>query len=337
MRYRLALQVLCAKVNIAANREELLPRLPFKVEVPSLLTDFRRVEPGKPVPHPDGACVIEDADVRPEVRFADGRVLFRGPFLRLERTCSDPRYTLWGNQGFFYRYALSLLERKHGIFTLHACALVNERGDTMVVAPGGAGSGKTVFLLRGLELGWQVFSTESVHFQPQGEEILWYGGPLVDNIRVGTLVQDFPSFLPKDIAQQAENAWEEKIALNLSRFQHPAEKLERLKSVIIVLPRIEHGFKDPSWNPIGDTRKATQRLFENISQKITETVLLYDTIAVPGQEEPSSSQKRLSAVQDLLANSSLNRVVSVNASPRNCWDGILNNLTREKTHGKSMG
>ena len=139
--YKAGIKILEARIGIKSNREELLFHLPLKTEVKSLLTDFKDVES---IPYSaglDGYISVEESEEPPSFEFSRGKAKFRGPFLKLTREASDLRFSLWGNQGFLYRYALYLLERKHGIYNFHACALYHEKNDQMFVVIGGARNG----------------------------------------------------------------------------------------------------------------------------------------------------------------------------------------------------
>ena len=209
--FQTAVKILEASVGIQSNKEEILPPLPFGVKVESLLTDFRRVEQISHDEGLDGYISIEDAEGNPTCAFLDRGVIFTGPFSRLQKDASDQRYTLWGNQGFLYRYALYLLEKIHNIYNFHACALYQEDRDILFVIIGGAGSGKTVYLLSGLEKGLKLFSTETAHFRIDKGNIVWYMGSVVDNVRYGTLIQDFPRFLPSGNIPDPMEMWQKKL------------------------------------------------------------------------------------------------------------------------------
>ena len=147
------MKILEATIGIEANREELLPHFPLKTEVKSLLTDFKDVESIPYSADLDGYISVEESLEEPSFEFSREKVRFKGPFLRLTQEASDLRFSLWGNQGFLYRFTLYLLEKKHRIYNLHACALYRVEKDHMYVVIGGAGSGKTVYLLSGLAKG----------------------------------------------------------------------------------------------------------------------------------------------------------------------------------------
>jgi hypothetical protein len=321
--FQTAVKILEATVGIQSNREELLPSLPYAVEVESLLTDFRQVEQISYGEGLDGYISVEDAEGDLTHEFHDTGVTFKGPFSRLQKEASDPRHTLWGNQGFLYRYTLYLLEKKHNIHNLHACALYQENKDALFVIIGGAGSGKTVYLLSGLEKGLKLFSTETVHFRMDGSDIVWHMGSVVDNVRYGTLKHDFPRFLPSGDVPDPQSIWQKKIAIDLSAFCVQKETIKNPKAVHILFPRIEKGFEKPVWNSVKNRNKAEKILFDNITQKVTETTLLYDELAVLGLDESALANARLRSVKQLIGHRSIAEISSVLSDPKNCWGNVL--------------
>ncbi|UCE42282.1 MAG: hypothetical protein JSV17_04745 [Candidatus Aminicenantes bacterium] len=321
--FQTAVRILKATIGIRSNQEELLLFLPFGVEVESLLTDFRRVEQIAYTEGLDGYISVEDAERNLTYECHDKGVIFKGPFSRLQKEASDPRHTLWGNQGFLYRYALYLLEKKHNIYNFHACALYQEERDRLFVIIGGAGSGKTVYLLSGLEKGLKLFSTETVHFRIEGSDIIWYMGSLVDNVRYGTLMHDFPRFLPSGDVPDIQNMWQKKIAIDLSAFCIQKETIKNPRAVHILFPRIEKGFERPVWNPVKDKRKAIKILFDNITQKVAETTLLYDKLTVLGLDETDLANARLLFLKELVSHQTVTEIGSVLSGPKHCWENVL--------------
>lgn len=324
--HRIGLKVLQAAVGVESNTPALLPRLPFPLEVKSLLTDFHKVEEIAYSPQLDGQITLKDcSDTEAACLYTPEQVHFRGPLLALEAGASDLRFSLWGNQGFLYRYMLFLLERRHGIFNLHACAVLDERRRRLYVIVGGAGSGKTVYLLSGLERGLKLFSTETVHFTRRDDSLTWFMGSLADNIRLGTLVRDFPRFKPVDIPAQGADLWQEKIAVDLSAYKAADETL-RDPEVIILCPRIEEGRPESRLTSISDKRKAAHLLFDNISQKIAETVVLYDRLVLPGLDEESLARRRLEMARFLASHPTVGRLANVLSDPAHCWGGLLDEM-----------
>ncbi|NOR53713.1 MAG: hypothetical protein GQ536_06470, partial [Candidatus Aminicenantes bacterium] len=106
--FKTGLKILEAKVGIESNRKELLPPFPFRTEVKSLLTDFKEVENIHFSNSLDGYISVEESSSKPFFELSEGKAKFKGPFLELTEEASDLRFSLWGNQGFLYRYILYL-------------------------------------------------------------------------------------------------------------------------------------------------------------------------------------------------------------------------------------
>lgn len=318
------LKILEAFVGVESESKELLPRLPLAVEVKSLLTDFRDVQEVLEPTEPDGRISVVESSEAPSYALENESALFRGPFLRLEREATDLRFSLWGNQGYLYRFALYLLEKFHGIYSFHACALYQEDRNCLHVVIGGAGTGKTVYLLSGLERGLKLFSTETVHFRLLGASLTWFQGSLVDNVRFGTLLHDFPGFLPDTGHPEQNEVWSRKIALDLGSYKTDFERTEEIEQVVILVPRIEQGRPGFLLHRIGDERIAAKILFDNITHKLSETVLLYDILPVPGFDSPELALRRLEHVSALTQHASLRLIGSVLSNPAECWGDLLN-------------
>ena len=321
--FKTALKILKATVGIEASKEQLLPHFPLTIEVKSLLTDFRHVEQIPYTDDHDGYIRIQESSEAAHYERHENQYIFSGPFLDLSLRASDPRYSFWGNQGFLYRYALYLLEKCHKIYNLHACALFSEKEQALYLIIGGAGSGKTVYLLSGLDKGLRLFSTETVHFCIKNTEIEWYKGSLVDNIRLGTLVHDFPQFLPDMEMPSPEKLWQKKIALDLSSYATGFETIKNVRAVSILFPHIEEGRKGCVQNEVVDDKKSSKLVFDNISQKIVETTILYDQIPVLGLDEKDMARLRLERSFKLVNHPSIDRVVSILSNPQECWGNLL--------------
>jgi hypothetical protein len=188
---------------------------------------------------------------------------------------------------------------------------------------GGAGSGKTVYLLSGLEKGLKLFATETVHLQIVENKVTWYMGSLVDNVRLGTLVHDFPLFLPPGCGHDPRSQWQEKMAIDLSPFCAKKDSLQNPRNVSFLFPRIEKGFERPVWIPVENRQKAEKFLFDNITQKLAETTLLYDRLAVMGLDRKDLAESRFQAVKELLGHPTISEITTVLASPQECWGDTL--------------
>ena len=322
--FKLGLRILEAKVGIMSNKRSLFPQFPLKIEVKSLLTDFCRIDK---IPYSaglDGYLFLEEKpEAEPHYRFIDNKATFRGPLNKLSREASDLRYSLWGNQGFLYRYILFLLEKYHRIYNLHACGLINQKKNILYVIAGGAGSGKTVYLLSGLERGLKLFSTETVHFRIEKGTITWFMGSLIDNVRLGTLIHDFPQYLPQQNIGRDVDEWQKKIALDLSSYKNNLRKIANPR-VVILLPKIEEGRKGFLLSSFKDERIAAKAIFDNISQKLSETVILYDKIPILGLDKRELASKRWKSVTELAHHQSIIKIASVLTNPGQCWGDLLN-------------
>ncbi len=321
--HRTAVKILKTSIGIESTVKDLLPSFPLTIEVKSLLTDFMDIEQIPYSENLDGYISIHESDDAPSYEFVGDRAIFKGPIRKLFRDASDLRFSLWGNQGFLYRYSLFLLEKKHRIYNLHACALYSHTKDHLYVVIGGAGSGKTVYLLSGLEKGLKLFSTETVHFRMEKDQVTWFMGSLVDNIRLGTLMHHFPRFLRNIDTQEADDEWHHKVALDFSSYKTDFEILKMPGAVTILFPRIEEGRKGFHLTPMMDKRKTAKAIFDNITQKLSETVILYDKIPVLGFDEKNLAADRHLTASQLILHESVVRTASVLSNPYECWGELL--------------
>jgi hypothetical protein len=225
--------------------------------------------------------------------------------------------------GFLYRFALFLLEKKHRIFSLHACALVEPSAGRLFVIIGGAGSGKSVYLLGGLERGLSLFSSEMVHFRHEGRRLRWFIGSLVDNVRLATLRRYFPRFLPREKDITDADEWSLKKAIDLSSFRFPEKSLLD-PSVVLLFPRVEEGFGRFSLRKLKDGRVVGRSLFANISEKLSQTTVIYDRIPVPGFDSAGLAEARRKACLDLARHRTIAFCGAVLCGPRECWGDFLN-------------
>jgi hypothetical protein len=321
--FKKAIKILESKVGIEANDRKLLPQFPLKIEVKSLLTDFNDV---KEIPYDsnlDGYISIKEEQTQEALfEFIGEKVNFRGPLSKLTEEASDLRFALWGNQGFLFRYILFLLETKHKIYNMHGCALYQEMKNRLYLIIGGAGSGKTIYLLSGIEKGLKIFSTEIVHFRIKEGAIQWFMGSLIDNVRVGTLRHNFPRFMPEAKIADTGDEWQEKIALDLSDYKTDEEILTS-PEIVIIFPRIEERREGFLSSPIQEKKKAAKFLFDNVSQKLSETVILYDKIPVAGLDNTRMALSRLNIMDELVRDETVKEVFMVLSNPNECWGNLL--------------
>jgi len=273
--------------------------------------------------------IVNDASVPPSCRVSGTSALIEGPLAGLARRASDPRYSLWGNLGFLYRFVLFLLEKRHHVYNLHACAVYQPADHRLFLVAGGPGSGKTVYLLSGLMRGLELFSTETVHFRREGRHLRWFMGSLVDNVRVSTLRRHFPSFLPSVLNVPAELEWRQKRAIDLASFRWREDTLFD-PEVVILFPRIEESCRTFLVHPFSDDQEAARALFANISEKIAETVILYDRIPLPGMDRAELAEARRQACRDLSRHRTVAFCGAVFSGPRHCWGDFLKDGIRKR-------
>jgi hypothetical protein len=327
--HRRAIRIVHTRLGLVSNNHDLLTRSEyFSDRVPqSLLTDYHRVDD---VPW-DGAPAEVDAEIRiidtpglePAISLEPARVLAVGDWTALEASSSDRRYSLFGNLGFLFRYVIHALERHHDTWSFHASAMVDDKGDLWLI-PGGAGAGKTVFLLEGLSRGWTIFSTEMTHLRltPGGYE--FYKGSLFDNVRLGTLIYDFPAVTERlgFAVPPARDPWGAKVALDLGHVQTPADTLVS-PSLRVVSPKVESGRDRAVVTPIDRREKLVKLLFDNATEKHGGTVLLYDRLPLPSLDTPALMARRLAAMRGLVDRATIKSARSTLCGARNCMEGLL--------------
>jgi hypothetical protein len=323
---RRAIRIVRARLGLVSNNRELITRPEYFADrVPqSLLTDYHRVDD---VAWADGIDaeirVLDIPGLAPEITLAPDRVLAEGDWTGLEAAASDRRYTLFGNLGFLFRYAIHALERHHDTWSFHASAMVDDKGDLWLI-PGSAGAGKTVFLLEGLQRGWTIFSTEMIHLRLADGGYEFYKGSLFDNIRLGTLLYDFPAVIERlGLAlPPSRDPWGSKIALDLGHVQTPADVLVS-PSLRIVNPKVESGRERAVVGDIGRREKLAKLLFDNATEKHGGTVLLYDRLPLPSLDTPELMRRRLAAMHGLLDRATIRSARTTLCGARNCMEGLL--------------
>lgn len=279
----------------------------------------------QPPPNLDGYFYILDyKNVEPTISISEDKVVAIGNWSALEENTADKRYTLLGNQGLLFRFILTILERKHGIYNLHASALYNEESDELLIALGERGSGKSALMLSALDKGlFKLFATEILHVGMNSEGITFYKGTTRNNVRVGHLLYDFPGIAAKIGVKFAElqDPWGTKVQVNLKYYEAKPDILINPK-VTLVIPRIEEYNEKCQYHFIKSKHTIKRILMENICDKIGSLTLLYETIPV-NLDDPILIKKRLAFIGKLVDKEIIERAVSIFASPRNCFEGWL--------------
>lgn len=322
--YKRAVKCLDARIGIVSNNNDLIrdKRYFESTRVESLLTDIHRV---LEVPYENidtEFLVLDDPSLKPCVSMGNEICFSSGDFSTWERDCNDNRYSLFGNLGLFFRYALSTLERFHGIYSFHASSLYIPSSNSLLLVTGGPGAGKTVYLLKGIIEGWKIFSTEMTHMRITQDGIEFYKGSLVDNVRLGTLIHDFPQAIDKLGLEipKVKNVWEEQIAIDLSSME--AEDIYRNPKVQIINVRIESNREKAEVSAIKNKDKIVWTLFKNASEKFASSWLMYERLPVAGCDDEQLARARLETMRTFLERADLLPVKSILAGVETCMKGI---------------
>lgn len=319
-RYR----VVTATIGVGSNIETLVESPAYFRDVvwESLLNDYHafvQALDGEPL---DGEFLIWDCD-RPqlEILVQGNMAVASGPVSNLERHAKDRRYALLGTQGFLYRFILYILERTKRIYSFHSNALYDRQSHTLIVTMGGAGAGKTPVLLSGIEKGWTVFSTELTHVALEDGQCIFYKGGLYDNIRVGNLTRDFPQVCRRLglSLPDVDDVWGTKICVDLRGVAAEPDRLVN-PNLRILFPRIEAGWEKPVVTAIVDRASLQKALFDNASEKVGSSFLLYEAVPVSGLDSPALARQRFQAMGRLLEAARLERAEALLASPRACLE-----------------
>ena len=323
--YTRAVQIVKAKFGLISNKRDLIFAPEF-FENPNviqcLLTDIYRVDEIPFSDDLDAYFYVYDVDnVPPTVTVTDKEVRVVGNMSQLDARMTDRRYSLFGNLGLFFRYSLVTLERYHDIFSFHASAMYNPRENDLMLIIGSAGAGKTCLLLEGLKRDYQMFSTEMTHLKFEDNKCLFFKGSLIDNVRIGNFVYDFPE-VPKLLGLKlpdVKDVWGTKATIDLSSKTTSEDILVNPK-VTLLFPKIEEGRQEAIFGDVTDKRKITKLLFDNATEKIAQTPLYYDSVPVGCLDSPDLMQKRLKAMQKLASGevTEIKRAKTILACPTKC-------------------
>lgn len=322
--YKRAVKCTDAKIGIVSNNNELIrdPRYFESPKVESLLTNVHQL-PEIPYENTDADfIVIDDPQIKPSVSIGERTCFCSGNFSSWERECKDIRYSLFGNLGLFFRYSLAVLERFHGIYSFHASSMYIPSNNTLLLVVGGAGAGKTVYLLKGVVEGWKFFSTEMTHLRVTDDGYEFYKGSLYDNVRVGNLVYDFPEAIDKLGVKipEVDNVWGHKITIDLRPMQ--AEDVYRNPRVQILIARIESDRKKADVSVVKEKDKILWTLYQNASEKLAPPWLMYERLPVGSCDDERLARARLETMSKFLDMADILPVKSILAGVKNCMEGV---------------
>ncbi len=291
----------------------------------SMLANFKIEDFQSDLPIDGYFYIFDLSGISPTISVNKEKVFAVGEWSKLEAEALDKRYSLLGNQGLLFRYILTLLERKYGIYNLHACALYNEASNNLILALGERGSGKSALLLALLNEGrFKLFASEIVHIGLEDGKVKFYKGTLRNNVRVGHLLEDFPE-IAENIGVKfgsLDDPWGTKIQLDFGMYGVEKDEIVDPK-VTLILPRIEEYNKLSLAKEITDTRRIKRALVENLSDKINSLPLIYEKVPIGSLDDAHLLSNRVKFVDNLLKCWRLERALSLFASPKNCLEGWL--------------
>ncbi len=322
-----AIKIIEATFGLVSNSRWLLhnPEFFSEYKMQCLLTDVYRIEDIPFGPNLDAYLyLIDQPNVPPGMKVTDREMWVAGPISELDARMADRRYSVFGNLGLLFKYSMATLERYHGIYSFHSSAMYIPERNELIAVVGGPGAGKTVLILEGLARGYQIFSVEMCHFAFREEGIVFFKGALMDNIRVGNLIYDFPKAAERLGAQipEVKDVWGTKIAVDFRPLAPETDVLLNPK-LTLLFPRIEAGREKAIISDITDRRKLKWMLFNNATEKIGGTNLFYETIAVDTMDTPDLMQRRERAMERLVSGEAeILRAKNILAGTHNCMEGI---------------
>ena len=320
------LRILGITYGLGSNTRDLIfsPEFFELGEIQSQITNWCELEHISYGPDLDAyGHFLDDPGLPFEIQVSEQELFVQGDLSRLDREGRDRRWSLLGNIGLFFRYALTVQER-HGIYSFHASAIYKPQEGELLVIVGKAGAGKTVYLLDAIVRGYQIFSTEMTYFRLEPQGVVFYRGALMDNIRVGSFVYDFPEAAQRLQLElpQVEHPWDAKISVSL--YGVTTETAELVNPTLsFIFPRIEAGREHAIVHDVARPRTLTRLLFDSTSEKIGSTTLLYEELPVAGLDSPALAQARWEAVSQLVAapHWAIKQARTILAGPKSIMEG----------------
>ncbi len=322
-----AIRIIEATFGLVSNNRWLLHNPEFFTEykMQCLLTDVCRVEDIPFASDLDAYLyLIDHPNVPPSIKVTDREMWVAGPVSDLDARMADRRYSVFGNLGLLFKYSMATLERAHGIYSFHASAMYVPEKNELIAVIGGPGAGKTVLILEGLARGYQIFSVEMLHFAFRDEGIVFFKGAMMDNIRIGNLIYDFPKAVDRLKIQipEVKDVWGTKIAVDCTPVSTPTDTLVNPK-LTLLFPRIEAGRDRAIVGDVTNRQKLKWMLFNNATEKIGGSNLFYETTTVDTMDTPELMARRAEAMERLLSGEvEILRAKNILAGTHNCMEGI---------------
>lgn len=331
------LQVVLAKIGLVSNNPALLYLPPYldsglQEKNPRIWPIVNSIHKVEKIPYSndmDGFIHILDSKcITPEIFTSTNRVVVSGDISsyekELENNPSYQRWTLYGNGGILTKLAYTLLEQRYGMLSFHATSLYDESRNEMYLIVGSSGAGKTVIMLEGcLHRGYRVFSTEMTHVNFTPEGVAFYKGSLYDNIRLDTVVDDYPEIL--EIlgipTVKPEKAGEAKVCVSFTRIQTHDDIIVNPR-INYLFPRIEAESSKAEFKDIKDEMALVKMLYDNASENIVRPRIYYSRFALSLIDYPRSAPNRMELCRKLVREGVISQAKSIFAGAKHCMDGV---------------
>lgn len=323
------MQIIDAIFHIATNAPWLTQAEEYfgPLDVQSLLTNYYTV---LDVPVDDTRAVsaemlLADVPGMPLHVQAEPRLLWvAGDLTHLEQTVYDRRYSIFGNMGLFFRWSLAVLQRQHGMVSMHASSFYHPERHELLIVGGGSGSGKSVYLFEGLKQGYEVFTAEMTFFTIDGQGIHFYKGALHDNVWTGSVKGEYADLIRDRLGvqhlEQRQN-FLSKAVVDLTPVATRDDVLHNPK-VLMLLSRIEQDRQTCTVTPISDPLTAAAKVFEVASEKLQPGFVLYERYPAPAVDDADLQAARLRLCQQFVDGNWMRAVRKVVAGPSNCLEAL---------------
>lgn len=331
------LQVVIARIGLLCNNPAILDMPAYldtelqeaNPRIWPFLSSLHKVEDVPFGPGMDGYIYVFDSKhAAPDISAQVDRVIVSGDISGYERElASNPsakRWTLFGNGGILSKFSYTVLERCHGMLSFHATSMYDEARNEMYVIVGPPGAGKTVMMLEGcLRRGYRIFATEMTHVNFTEKGTVFYKGSLYDNIRVPTLVEDYPE--AQEILgiknMSPEKVGEAKIGVSFTRVQTRDDVIVNPRMNWLI-PRIEAENSKAIFTDIKDEFTLARMLYENASENIVRPRIYYGRLAISLMDYPRSAEHRLSLCRRLVKEAPITQAKSIYAGAKTCMTGV---------------
>jgi hypothetical protein len=327
--YRRRIQIIDAIFEIVTNAEWLIRAEEYfgPNDVQSLLTNYYTVidvPAGDARPNSAEVYLMDVAGQPLSIRAEADRLWVAGDLTALEREVYDRRYSIFGNMGLFFRYSLAVLQRKHGIVSMHASSFYHPEKHELLVVGGGSGAGKSVYLFEGLKEGYQVFTAEMTFFTIGEGGIRLYKGALHDNVWTGSIKGEYADLIRDRLGitslEQRQN-FLAKAVVDLTPVATAQDVIEN-PTILMLLSRIEQDRQTCTVTPIKDKLTAAAKVYEVASEKLQPGFILYERVPAPTVDDDQLAAERLALCQAFVSGSWMRDVRKVVAGPTNCLEAL---------------